>query len=136
MAWYRNVSPQWRRRVLILVGLLVIYSLAGFLLVPWVLKSQLEKRLPGLTQRNATVRQVKFNPWALSLTIRGLELTEPDGRRFAGWEEFYVNFQLSSLFRWAWTFREIRLQEPFGEVVLDRDGRFNFANLFEPENLS
>jgi hypothetical protein len=131
MAWYRNVSPQWRRRVLILVGLLVIYSLAGFLLVPWVLKSQLEKRLPGLTQRNATVRQVKFNPWALSLTIRGLELTEPDGRRFAGWEEFYVNFQLSSLFRWAWTFREIRLQEPFGEVVLDRDGRFNFANLFE-----
>ncbi|HRT10351.1 MAG TPA: hypothetical protein P5233_18365, partial [Candidatus Paceibacterota bacterium] len=131
MAWYRNVSPQWRRRVLILVGLLVIYSLAGFLLVPWVLKSQLEKRLPGLTQRNATVRQVKFNPWALSLTIRGLELTEPDGRRFAGWEEFYVNSQLSSLFRWAWTFREIRLQEPFGEVVLDRDGRFNFANLFE-----
>jgi hypothetical protein len=106
---------------------------AGFLLVPCVLKSQLEKSAArgGLTQRNATVRQVKFNPWALSLTIRGLELTEPDGRRFAGLEEFYVNFQLSSLFRWAWTFREIRLQEPFGEVVLDRDGRFNFANLFE-----
>lgn len=127
----KKVSSKWRRRVLLFGGIFLVYSLAGFLLAPWIIKSQLEKRLPGLTQRNAAVRQVKFNPWTLSLTIRGLELNEPDGRRFAGWEEFYVNFQLSSLFRWAWTFKEIRLQEPFGEVVLDREGRFNFANLLE-----
>ena len=75
-----------------------------------------------------------MNPWTLSLTIRGLALTEPDGRVFASWEEFYANFQLSSLFRWAWTFKEIHLNDPFGEVILQKDGRFNFANMFESTN--
>lgn len=71
-----------------------------------------------------------MNPWTLSLTIRDLRLTEPDGARFASWEEFYLNFQASSLLRWAWTFKEIRLVKPFGAITLQKDGRLNFANMF------
>ena len=74
---------------------------------------------------------MKFNPLVLSLTIRGLSLTEPDGQVFASWEELYVNFQLSSLFRFAWTFAEIGLKQPYGHVALFKDGRFNFANMFD-----
>jgi hypothetical protein len=62
--------------------------------------------------------------------VRGLALTEPDGRAFASWDELYVNFQSSSLFRWAWTFKEIRVVQPFGEVILLKDGQLNFANMF------
>jgi len=29
------------------------------------------KHLPSITKRQAAVRQVKVNPWALSLTVRG-----------------------------------------------------------------
>ena len=89
------------------------------------------KRLPAITKRQAAVRQVKFNPLVLSLTIRGLSLTEPDGQVFASWEELYVNFQLSSLVRFAWTFAEIGLKQPYGHVALFKDGRFNFANMFD-----
>src|SRR5262249_13963040 len=103
----------------------------GFFLVPPIVKAQLEKRLASLTRRQAIVRQVRANPWPLSLTIRGLALTEPDGRVFASWGEFYANFQLSSLFRWTWTFKEIRLSDPFGDIILQKDGQFNFANMFE-----
>src|SRR5262245_34568607 len=92
-------SGRWAARFIIAF---VVYSLVAFFLAPPIVKSQLEKRLPPLTRRQATIRQVRINPWTLSLTIRGLALTEPDGRLFAAWEEFYVNFQLSSLFRWAW----------------------------------
>ncbi|MCZ7634833.1 MAG: DUF748 domain-containing protein [Verrucomicrobia bacterium] len=75
---------------------------------------------------------MKFNPWTLSLTIRGLALNEADGHPFASWEELYVNFQASSLFRWAWTFKEIRLDRPFLEVLLAPDGQLNLANLVAP----
>jgi hypothetical protein len=125
-----RLSPRWRRTLGWLAVAGVAYSLVGFLLLPWLLKGQLLRRLPELTQRTATIRQVKVNPWTLSLTVRGLELTEADGRPFASWDELYVNFQASSLFRWAWTFREIRLVQPAAEVLLFADGRLNLANLW------
>src|SRR5262249_7149262 len=102
-------------------------TLAGFLLIPALVKWQLLKQLPPATHRLAAVRQVKLNPYALSLTVRGLALTETNGEPFASFEEFYVNFQLSSLFPLAWTFDEINLKEPRASIILAQDGQFNFA---------
>src|ERR1041384_4100390 len=114
------------KRALLALG---IYTVAGFLVAPLLIKWQLVKQLPKFTHRQATVQQVRVNPYALSLTIRGLSLTETNGEAFAGFDEFYANFQLSSLFRWAWTFREISLKHPSFQVVRFADGGFNFANL-------
>jgi len=122
---------RWCKRVVWAAVVFLVYTLVGFLVLPPILKWQMLKRLPGVTKRQAAIRQVKFNPLVLSLTIRGLALTEPDGRPFASWDELYINFQASSLFRWAWTFKEIRLVRPCGEVILFNDGRLNFANMFE-----
>jgi hypothetical protein len=66
----------------------VLYLLAGFFLVPAILKWQMQKQLPAVTKRQAAVREIRFNPLTLSLTVRGLALTEPDGKRFVSWEEF------------------------------------------------
>ncbi|MSU34286.1 MAG: DUF748 domain-containing protein [Pedosphaera sp.] len=111
----------------------VLYSLLGFFVLPPIIQSQMVRRLPAITKRQTSVQQVKVNPWTLSLTVRGLSLTEPDGRPFASWDELYVNFQTSSLFRWAWTFKEIRIVKPFGEVILSKGGRLNFANMLEAQ---
>lgn len=122
--------PRGRQALVWLALGFVLYTLAGFFLLPPLIRWQLVKQLPALTRRQAAVQQVQVNPWALSLTIRGLALSEPDGRPFAAWDELYVNFQASSLFRWAWTFAEIRVAKPFAEVILFPDGRLNLANLF------
>ncbi len=125
-------KPRVRKWSLWLGGALVVYLLAGFFLVPALIKWQLQKQLPPATHRSAAVRQVKFNPLALSLTVRGLGLTETNGQPFLSFEEFYANFQLSSLFRLAWTFDRISLTDPRVEVALNREGRLNFADLLEP----
>lgn len=127
--------PASQRRWVIRVALaFLVYSLIGFLVLPFVIKWQLVKQLPKSTKRVASVRQVLVNPWTLSLTVRGLNLNEPTGEPFASWEEFKANFQLSSLFRWAWTFKEIHLNDFRGAVVLQQDGKLNFANMFEPSD--
>ena len=125
----QRLPPRVRKDLRWFAGAFLGYTLAGFFLLPPLLKWQLEQRLPGLTQRQATVREVTVNPLTLSLTVRGLALTEPDGRPFVSWDELYVDFQASSLVRWAWTFTEIRLVKPVGEVIVFQDGRLNFANL-------
>ena len=122
-------QSRWGRRLLWAGAAYLVYALVGFFVLPPIIKSQLVKRLPAITKRQAAVRQVKFNPLVLSLTIRGLALTEPDGQVFASWEELYVNFQLSSAVRLAWTFSEIGLKQPYGHVALFKDGKFNFANM-------
>ena len=117
---------QWRKRCLI--GLL-IYTVVGFLVLPAIIKWQLRKQLPALTHRIADVKQVRMNPYALSLTVRGLSLTESNGAPFAAFDELYVNFQLSSVFRGAWTFGDIRLVHPTAKLVRLAEGGFNFSNL-------
>ncbi len=117
---------RWKRNLLI--GLLV-YTVVGFFIVPPIVKWQLQKQLPAYLHRQAVVKQVKVNPFALSLTVRGLSLTETNGAPFVGFDELYVNFQLSSLFRWAWTFSEVELAGPKATVVWFKNGRFNFSDL-------
>lgn len=128
---FKQLSPRSRKWLLWIAVVFCLYSLVGFCVLPAIIKWQLLKLLPGITERRVAVRQVKLNPWTFSLTVRGLALTEPEGRPFASWDELYVNFQASSLFRWAWTFKEIRLVKPIGEVILLKDGRLNFANMLE-----
>ncbi|TAK95768.1 MAG: DUF748 domain-containing protein, partial [Verrucomicrobia bacterium] len=123
-------NQRWRKRAVIA---LLIYAVVGFFVLPAIIKSQLVKRLPALSHRQAVVQSVRMNPFALSLTIRGLSLTETNGVPFAGFDEFYANFQLSSLFRWTWTFSEISLKHPTANLVRNADGSFNFANLASGE---
>jgi len=126
----RRPATPWGRRCRWIFLALLVYTITGFFILPAILRSQLVKRLPGITHRQAAVRKVKLNPYALSLAIQGLSLTETNGEPFAGFDEFYVNFELSSLFHWAWTFSEIRLTHPTASLVRDAAGQFNFANLF------
>ncbi len=126
-AAYRK--SRWYKRSLWVGAIFLAYVLLGFIVVPPVLKAQLLKRLPPITKRQVAIRQVRFNPLVLSLTIRGLSLTEPDGAVFASWEELYVNFQLSSVFRLGWTFDEVKLEKPYGHLIWFKDGKFNFSNI-------
>src|SRR5882724_7107775 len=127
MAGIRPKRPRWFRRIVIAF---VLYTIVGFFVVPAIIKSQMLKRLPALTKRQAAVEQVKFNPYALSLTIRGFSLKESNGDVFTSFDEFYINFQpIASLFKLSWVFDEISLKKPFAQVTYREDGTFNFANL-------
>ena len=108
---------------------MVLYTVIGFLIVPAVVKSQMLKRLPPLTKRQAAIERVKFNPYAFAMTIDGFSLKETNGDVFSSFSEFYVRFQLSSIFRRSWNFADISLQDPFAQITYLKDGTFNFANL-------
>jgi len=112
------------------IGITVtVYALVGFLLLPAIIKSQMLKRLPTLTKRAVTVQQVKLNPFALTLTIRGFTLRETNGDVFYSFNELYAHLRLVSIFKRVFVFKEIRLKKPFGSVIFQQDGKFNLSNL-------
>ncbi len=121
-----------KKTVAILAGLIGLYAVIGFLVVPPIIKSQLQKGISETLHAQATVTDAAMNPFVLSLTLRGFKLSNTNGELFAGFEELYINFQLSSLFRWAYTFNEIRLTAPEGMIKILPDGTMNLAALVPP----
>ena len=125
-----SLPPRWRKILLWSVGLVLFYTVVGFLILPLIIKSvavsQLSKRLGG---REVTIQKVKLNPYVLSLTIRGLLIKDKDGQPFVSWDEVYVNFQLASFFQHPWVFKEVSTTKPFIRVQVNKDYTFNFSDL-------
>ena len=118
-----------KKPAIIAAILLCLYAIGGFLVAPAMIKSKAPAIIAEQLGRKATIDQVRLNPFVLSLTVRGFELEEPNGEPFAGFEELYVNFQLSTLFRLALTFADVSLIEPHGHVKVLADGKLNFSDL-------
>lgn len=129
----KQVAPAKSKRNKLLTSLLiitVIYTIVGFLVVPAIIKSQLLKRLPALTHRNPAIDEVKFNPYALTLTLRGFSLKETNGSTFASFGEFYANFQpCESILTRTWVLDDLHLFNSTFQIIYQADGSFNFANL-------
>jgi hypothetical protein len=125
------------KKCAIVAGILIlVYAVSGFFIAPPILKSQFSSRLSEYLGRPVTIEQLRINPFALSLTVRGFELEEPAGGLFVGFEELYVNFQVSSLLRRAYTFDRIELIGPHGLVKVLPDGNLNFSDLLAPSGSS
>jgi hypothetical protein len=118
-----------KKPTIIVLVLLCLYAICGFLVAPAIIKFKAPTIIAEQLGRNATVKKIRMNPFVLSFTVRGFALEEPNGETFVGFEELYVNFQLSSLFRLALTFGEISLIAPHGHVRVLADGSLNFSDL-------
>jgi hypothetical protein len=123
------LSPRRRKVVFWILGLPLFYTLLGFLILPPIVRSVAIKQLSRQLGREVTIEKIQINPFALSTTVRGLLIKEKDGQPFISWDEVYANFQLSSFFGPAWTFREIRVIKPFVHAQVNADGTFNFSDL-------
>ncbi|NRB70696.1 MAG: DUF748 domain-containing protein, partial [Xanthomonadales bacterium] len=99
----------WRRKRCWLIIAFALYSLAGFFLVPRLVEKQLKAPFAA-SGRTATVDQVKVNPWLFKLEILGTEIRDTDDVVIFSYDRLFVDFELKSLLRWAWTFREISAQ--------------------------
>ncbi len=109
----------------------MVYTITGFFIVPPIIQKQIVKNAATKLGREVVLEKVRFNPLNLSLSLQGFALKDPDGATFVGFDEFYVNFQTSSLFRWAYTFKEVRLDSLRTHVRLMPDGKPNFADIVE-----
>ncbi|MCX5734299.1 MAG: DUF748 domain-containing protein, partial [candidate division NC10 bacterium] len=125
-------TRHWRRLLIGSAAALVVFALLGFFAIPPILKSIVTKQLTAALHRDVSIREVRFNPFALSVTVRGLAIKEPKGvETFASFEELYLNLETSSLPRWAVVVSEFRLTKPFLRVVRRQDQSYNFSDLLQ-----
>ena len=100
MRWLLRPS----RLVILALGLVILYALVGFFLVPYLIKAYAIPAVAEKLKRPVLVKEVGLNPFTLSLRVTGFEIREADQSALLGFEEFFVNFQASSLIRRAYVF--------------------------------
>ncbi|MFT5611873.1 MAG: hypothetical protein ACI9LU_002381 [Polaribacter sp.] len=101
----------------------------GFFLAPYLLEKNLVRTMQQGFDAQLRLEKIEINPFVLSLRITRLELDNPEGSPTARIEEIFTNFQLSSLFRLALTFDEVRLSTAELFVARDKSGNMDFDYL-------
>lgn len=126
-----GTKPLKSRRLWLLVGLLS-YSLCGFLLLPYVLKTQLIKYVEGTLQQKARLETASFNPFLLRLRLQNLQLATPEQAPLFELGELVVDFDTFGLFNRAWQFSTINLSELEVFAEIDSAGELNLKRLIPP----
>ena len=118
-----------KRLVIGVTGALVVYAILGFFLAPWLVNKVAVDSVRETYAADLRIGKIAINPFVLSLQIDGLEMDQPGGAPLARVRKIFVNFQLSSLFRWAFTLQTLQVDEPELFIARDERGSLNLAFL-------
>nr|WP_263635151.1 DUF748 domain-containing protein [Janthinobacterium lividum] len=108
------------------------YSAAGFWLVPYVIKNQLPKFAEKELARQASIGDVRFNPFTLRLEADQIAFKEAPGANNApllSIGALAVQLEWKSIVRRAWSLAEIRITAPQAQLTITPDGKFNLAEV-------
>jgi len=113
----------------IVLSLIVIYTIFGFIAVPFILKSQVVTIVAKETNAKIEIDSIFFNPYAFYLNITGLTLSSLDDKELVYIKDIFLNIEVYSLFNSAIHLKNFILEEPRVSLVLDKDKKINFASI-------
>lgn len=129
VSFWKNLV-RWQKNILALACVLTIYALLGFFCVPRLGHYILENQVADFLQRQVRVEEIRCNPFALTLDLRSLSITDKNStKEFIGLDGLHLDLELSSLWQLALVLRDIRLEGPRLHICLDEQGQLNFADL-------
>lgn len=124
--WRQILLNRW---LLAGVAAVVLYALLGFLVTPWIVTRYVGNYAVEKLKRKASIAEVRVNPFLFTFEAKDFVFQEADNRPIIGFGRLFVDFELSSLFRWAWTFADVLIERPSFNIEIQHNGRLNFADL-------
>ncbi|WP_031482467.1 DUF748 domain-containing protein [Maridesulfovibrio frigidus] len=133
---FKNIYAKWKnldRRIRwasIFSSLVVVYALIGFFLVPVIVKSVVEKKLPAVLNRAIDLQGVKFNPFALDLELDGFSVAKKDGEgNLFSFKSLDLNFDSLSLLTFSAEFDKLEIVDPQINLTIFTDGSTTISDL-------
>ncbi|MHB1014390.1 MAG: DUF748 domain-containing protein [Desulfurivibrionaceae bacterium] len=129
-----SLPPRWRRRFSILgitlASLLTVYTLAGFFLAPYLITRYVPQYAAKQLHAQLRFGKLRINPWLFTCEAEDISL-QLDNEPLLSVQRLFVDFELESLFRRAWTFADLAIEGPSLHLLIGTDGRLNLAKLIE-----
>ncbi|MFI3137589.1 MAG: DUF748 domain-containing protein [Methylococcaceae bacterium] len=119
--------------VLLSTGLVAVYALFGFKLLPYLLKTQLPELITQQTKTPATLADATFNPFTFTLSLTGFELQDKQKQPLLKFDGLFVAMNaLASIKTQTLVIEQLRLDKPQTHLVMVKDGYLNVSDLLPP----
>lgn len=115
-----------------LAAAVVLFAVLGFFAVPPILKGYLERTLTRELHRPVTIEAVRFDPFNLNTTLRGVDIKGRDGvSPFVAFDSLSLNFSIWSVAEGAPVLNALVLKGLKLNLIRNRDGSYNFSDLLK-----
>jgi hypothetical protein len=122
--------PRIRRVLWLAAALLVLLNVAGFLVLPRLVRSQLEQRLSAALGRPVKVGRVSVNPYALTAMIERVEVRDKGGATTElACDRLLVDFSLWASRGGEWVVPMIEVNGLHATIVINPDGSLNVSDI-------
>ncbi|MFO7837919.1 MAG: DUF748 domain-containing protein, partial [Desulfosalsimonadaceae bacterium] len=121
----------WKKKsVIIAAALILLYTLAGFIVIPMTAEFILPDKLSKKLNRQTSVKDISFNPYTLALSLEGLKIKQKSGdQEFVACDRLFVNLQWASFFKLSPVVKELRLENPLVRVARVSGTEMSFSDL-------
>lgn len=123
--------------LLLSAALLFTYSLAGFLLVPYLAKSNVIEVIDSKFGAKATVGKISFNPFTFEAEISDLEIAEPESAdKKLSLGRLYLNLQIFPLLKKEIKLLSFYLGDTKASFTIYSEGKTNWtpkAGITQPD---
>ncbi len=105
----------------------VLYTLAGFIFAPLLIKPFLTGKLSRYLQCPVSIEKIRINPYLLTVSIEDFVVEGKNGAgRIASFAGLYADLRVESLSEKALLFNELGVEKPFIRITRDREGHVHF----------
>src|SRR6188474_2973271 len=102
--------PRTRKIAIWFFSILIAIGVLFGLVAPPLIRGKIASALSDKLHRPVTIQQISFNPYAMTLAVRGFLMKERQSETPAvSFEELFVNLEYRSLFRLAPVVKEMLL---------------------------
>jgi len=107
----------------------LLYTVIGFLVVPWYAKHYLGNFAADELQRRLTIMEFHFNPYTLVTEAENIRFSENNGEPIASLERLFINIDINRIFNKTINVTALDLKGARVDLVIDSDGRLNIDTL-------
>jgi hypothetical protein len=113
----------------IVAALIGLYALLGFKVAPGFVRNKAVEYVRAEYGRELSLGEIRIHPFKLQFEARDIAFPDADGERMLGLDRLFADFELSSLWKRAFYFREVDLDTPYVRAMIRPGGAMNLADL-------
>ncbi|WP_304545971.1 DUF748 domain-containing protein [Sulfurimonas microaerophilic] len=114
-----------------LLYIVLVYAIIGFLILPFVIKSQLPKLIEQNTNTKASIETVYINPFLFKAKISGIKLYDLKEKPLLTLDSLFVDVDVYSLIYGAFNIAKLEISEPHIYIVNNVDKTINLLNIMK-----
>ncbi|TKI68583.1 DUF748 domain-containing protein [Sulfurimonas crateris] len=109
----------------------ILYTLFGFILLPLIIKSQIEDIAAQETNSKLYIDDVYFNPFNFKIQLSGIVLETLEKEQIASLDMLLIDLEPHSLFMAALHIKSVIFQRPQISISHYKNGLFNFSKIIK-----